>query len=99
MDQTVRVVSNSEFFSKFLNWEDDMRYVVRMAERMFRKRGVIDRPVWEREAVLEAWLDEPFDPNELAWARSSFTDIRKIDDKNTGSSVAKKHPKRYRKLA
>lgn len=99
MDQAVRVASNREFFSKFLNWEDDMRYVVRMAERMFRKRGVMNRPVWEREVVLEEWLDEPFDPNELAWARSSFADIRKVDDKSSGSSVAKKHPKRYSKLA
>lgn len=65
-------MTNSEYFSRYCNWEDDMRFVIRMAKRVFQQRGVENAPVWEREHVFDEWLKEEFDPVALALAKNGF---------------------------
>ena len=62
-------MTNGEFFTSFCFWDfSDIRTITRMTDAMLRKKGMQNRPLWEREAVFESWLREPFD--ELAWAQA-----------------------------
>lgn len=70
-------LTNLEFFTTYCRYEfEDMRVICRMAESMFVKRGVANRPVWEREAVFDAWLREPFDVT--AWDRAHISGINPV---------------------
>lgn len=92
------VERNREFIETYCSWESDMRYIVKAVELMWARRGLTNSPVWDREAAYEAWLDEPYNPEEWARARSYFVDIRDMGSWR-GSSVAKAKPRRYQKLA
>lgn len=92
------VERNRDFIETYCTWERDMRYIVKAVELMWARRGIANAPVWEREDAYEAWLNEPYDPEEWARARSYFVDIRDIGDYR-GDGISKGQPRRYLKLA
>lgn len=83
-------MTNREMFTMHMSHEDDMRYIVKMAERMFVRKGVANAPIWEREDAYDAWLDEEFDPREYAMAKLYFPTIAAQQSAYSVESLPKK---------
>ena len=65
----LKEMTNGEFFEAFCVWDfKDIGTISRMVQAMLQKRGVADKPLWERERVYDAWIREPFD--EAGWSRA-----------------------------
>lgn len=86
-------MTNSKYFSTNCTIVDHMAIINRMAQAVIRERcpNGIDSPLWEKEKVIDAWLQEEFDYEAFCKASINYSDGSRLNVSSSGTVKGKGH--------